>query len=284
MVRALSELITMEENYSRVIPTKNERGQDHQVIFIPFFPLSFPPTFSLSAFHSLFFTHIFLLLSLFSIQIILLKKIQLLSLVTLTSWTITSCTTVSGMAVREDPIHQETYVALGILGHPPGVGSGNVGRSHGVNPINMDLIGHYDVALSQQGIDPMNVGPNYRLGSILKTEGGPFGPVGGPLNPHIGPYYGLHGHRFHSSRQADSLLSGQSGPLEPSLIPSPVQHPILTNQYTNPEALGHNTPCPHEPVHKSRSIWTHTVLTVSEKGTSLPGPEVVLLTMDSPFP
>lgn len=64
----------------------------------------------------------------------------------------------------------------------------------------------------------MNVGPNYRLGNILKMEGGLSGPVGGPLNPHIGPYYGLHGHRFHSSEQADSLLSGQSGPSEPSLI------------------------------------------------------------------
>lgn len=130
---------------------------------------------SLFIFHSYFL----LLLSLFSIKITLLKM-QLLSLVTLTSWTITSCKSVAGMAVEEEPIRQGTYIVVGTVAHPSGVrrgsvrggsvGKGSVGRSHGVNGISMDLIVHYDVALSQEGIDPVSVGPNHRLGKFLRTE------------------------------------------------------------------------------------------------------------------
>ena len=137
----------------------------------------------------------------------------------------------------------QSVPALGLL-NSDGDGEGNIGHTLGVNPLNLDHQGHVDVQLSQLGIDPMLVGPNYRLGNILKLEGGPFGPIGGPLNPHVGPYYGLKGHRFHSAGQAERILSGTEGPLAMPLIPSPLIHPFTTNQFSNPTAAGLYTPGP----------------------------------------
>lgn len=141
----------------------------------------------------------------------------------------------------EHPSH--AVPALGLL-NSDGDGDGNIGHTLGINPLNMDHMGHIDVELSQLGVDPMLVGPNYRLGNILKLEGGPFGPIGGPLNPHVGPYYGMKGHRFHSANQADRILSGSEGPLPAPLIPSPMVHPFATNQYSNPMAGGLYSPGP----------------------------------------
>ena len=137
----------------------------------------------------------------------------------------------------------QSVPALGLL-NSGGDGDGNVGHTLGVNPLNLDHQGHIDVQLTQLGVDPMLVGPNYRLGNLLKLEGGPFGPIGGPLNPHVGPYYGMKGHRFHSSHQADRILSGTEGPLPAPLIPSPLIHPFATNQYSNPLTGGLYSPGP----------------------------------------
>ena len=138
----------------------------------------------------------------------------------------------------QDGEHPSNAVpALGLL-NSDGDGEGNIGHTLGVNPFNLDNQGHVDVQLAQVGVDPMLVGPNYRLGNILKLEGGPFGPIGGPLNPHVGPYYGMKGHRFHSAHQADRILSGTEGPLPTPTVPSPLIHPFVTNQYSNPLAVG----------------------------------------------
>lgn len=155
----------------------------------------------------------------------------------------------AGLAIASDPFLDESdhpsyaVPALGLL-NSDGDGDGNIGHTLGVNPLNLDHQGHIDVQLSQLGVDPMLVGPNYRLGNVLKLEGGPFGPIGGPLNPHVGPYYGMKGHRFHSANQADRILSGTEGPLPAPLIPSPLVHPFATNQYSNPLAGGLYSPGP----------------------------------------
>lgn len=154
----------------------------------------------------------------------------------------------AGLVLASDPFLDDdqsghAVPALGLL-NSDGDGEGNIGHTLGVNPLNMDHQGHIDVQLSQLGVDPMLVGPNYRLGNILKLEGGPFGPIGGPLNPHVGPYYGMKGHRFHSANQADRILSGSDGPLPTPLVPSALMHPYSSNQYSNPLTGALHSPGP----------------------------------------
>lgn len=99
-------------------------------------------------------------------------------------------------------------------------GYGNVGHALGRNPYSLDIIGHPDVLIARLGLDPMLLGPNFRLGHTFRLEGGPFGPVGGPLNPHIGPMYGLHAKRHHSEQDAEDILNGL--PVGP-----PAAHPYI---------------------------------------------------------